>query len=167
VPPTMYTADTADTMKALASVLLLAVLLLGCKSDPDKDSGGDAYRNEAKPMVLDEWGTDDIGRGAGDATDWKALDIADPGQLTVQLAADEPNAELSVAVFSRYGEPLGETRRAKGDSRTQLAVTIVRSGRHFLRIHQTNGPATAYTLRATLGVADAGPAPRGNDRPDF
>ncbi|MEZ4265035.1 MAG: hypothetical protein R3F39_01565 [Myxococcota bacterium] len=154
-------------MKALAIALLSTVLLLGCKSDPDKDSGGDAYRNEAKPLALDEWSTDDIARGAGDTTDWKAIDLGAAGQLTVQLAADEADAELAVAVFSRYGEPLGEAFRKKGDSRTKVGVTIQRSGRHFLRIRQTGGPATAYTVRATLGVADDGAAPRAGDRPDF
>lgn len=154
-------------MKALVIALLSLVLLQGCKGDPDKDSGGDAYRNEAKPLALDEWSTDDVASSAGDMTDWKSIELADAGRLTVQLAADEPDAELSLAVFSRYGEPLGEAVRKKGDSRTQVAVSILRSGRHFLRIRQTGGPATAYTVRATLGVADDGAAPRAGDRPDF
>ncbi|MCB9729887.1 MAG: hypothetical protein H6744_15620 [Deltaproteobacteria bacterium] len=154
-------------MKALAIALLSTVLFLGCKSDPEKDSGGDAYRNEAQPVALDEWTTDDIARKTGDTTDWKAVDLADAGQLTVQLAADEADAEVAVAVFSRYGEPLGEVTRKKGEGRTKLTVPIARSGRHFLRIRQLSGPATAYTLRASLGVADDGPAPGRSDRPDF
>ena len=143
----------------------LGLALLGaCATDREARSGGDAYRHVAAPMALGEWVTDDVDESAGDRTDWKAIEVVQSCQVVVQLRVDEPDTELLVAAFSRFGEPLGRVERREGVPLASFGFEAARVGRFFLMIRATEGPPSSYTLRATMGE----PSGTGDGiRPDF
>jgi hypothetical protein len=100
------------TLAALATV----VGLVGCRVNPEAQSGGDGYRHEAQPLVLNSWITDDLGAATGDTTDWKAIEIAVPSQMVVEIRADESDAEFLVGAYDRYGVQLGKVERRESTS---------------------------------------------------
>ena len=136
--------------------------------DPERASGPDAYRHQAGQLTLDEVLTDSVSKGEGDRTDWHAFEIYDGGQITIELSADEQDADLSLAVFDRYGVELQEFERSGGEVAT-LTVDVARGGRYFLRIQAVSGPATAYDIKVYVGA----PTQQRNNpnvpagRPDF
>ncbi|MGM0574465.1 MAG: hypothetical protein ACQEXJ_01850 [Myxococcota bacterium] len=150
-------------MKAVRLLVLASLLMGACGGDPEAQSGGDAYRHQAELIPLDEWVTDDISVDDADRTDWKALDVPSAGTLTIQFHADEPEAEITVGLFDRYGRPLGDLKRGEGQGRVQAEIPIRSAGRHFVMIREADGPPTSYMIRASLGGADAG----GAGRPGF
>lgn len=118
-------------------------------------------------MPLNEWVTDDISVGDGDQTDWKALDLAAPGLVTVEFAADEKDAGVKVAVFDRYGELMGGVKRPKGSSSpVKFHVKALKSGRHFLAIKAETGPTSAYSVRVNTEDGGSG-GDTDTGRPDF
>ncbi|MDP6943636.1 MAG: hypothetical protein QF464_05755 [Myxococcota bacterium] len=147
-----------------ACVCLAAVI--GCGGgDPEAGSGGDAYRNEAQDMPLDELVDDSLSLDEADRTDWKALEIEDGGQLAVEFLADEAETKTFLAVFDRYGTQLGAAQRSGGQVST-LSVDVPRGGRYFLVVQALEGPPTAYSVMVSLGAAPGqGGSPTG--RPGF
>ena len=128
----------------------------GCGVAPDAKSGGDAYRNEAKPLKLGKWVTDSISEDDGDQTDWKAFDLQAPGPVTVELHADNPEAVIQVRVFNRYGVPLAQATRKAGQAAASVHVDAKRASRYFVMVRQTDGPATPYTIRVSQGAGGGG-----------
>jgi len=143
--------------------LILAALMAAttaCGGNPEENSGGDAYRNEAQLMPLEEWVAGDLDADGGDRTDWKAIELDDAGKLNVELNADEKSAAVDVRVYDRYGYPLGSvTRPEGGDGPVKVAVKAKRDGRYFIMIQQKSGVATAYSVRATVGDSAGVPTP--------
>lgn len=143
--------------------LILAALMVAataCGGDPDENSGGDAYRNEAQVMPLGEWVAGDLDVDGGDRTDWKAIELDSSSKLNVELNADEKDAAVDVRVYDRYGYPLGSVSRPKGGAGpVKVTVKAKRDGRYFIMIQQKSGVATAYSLRATVGDSSDVPTP--------
>lgn len=143
--------------------LILAALMVAataCGGDPDENSGGDAYRNEAQAMPLDEWVAGDLDVDGGDRTDWRAVDLDASGKLNVELNADEKDATVDVRVYDRHGYPLGSVVRPNGAAGpVKVTVKAKRDGRYFIMIQQKSGVATAYSVRATVGDGAAVPTP--------
>ena len=138
-----------------------AVLGLGigaCGSAPEENSGGDAYRNEAQPMPLDEWVTGELDLDSGDTTDWKAVDVDAAGKLIVELKADKKSAVVNVGVFDKYGLALGYGTRKSGSDVVAVPVKAKVEGRYFVRIVHKDGDKTAYSVRAVLGDSGGGDA---------
>ena len=144
------------------SMLVLALLsgAVACGGDPDEKSGGDAYRNEAQVMPLDEWVAGDLNLDDGDQTDWKAVDLESGGKFNVEFNADDPGAAVQVAVYDRFGYPLGSVARpAKAEGVVKVTVKAKRDGRYFIMIQQKSGGPTAYSVRATAGDGASVPTP--------
>ena len=149
-------------------ILLAGLLVTGCGADPDAQSGGDAYRNEAAVMkVGEEWTTDDVSLEEGDATDWKAVDVAGTGKLVIELGVDEASAELTITAFGRYGDVLGSTFHRAGSEASRLEVDAARPGRYFIMVRASGGPATTYMVRATLAEPEGGSPGDPSGRPGF
>ncbi|MBD89113.1 MAG: hypothetical protein CL940_02110 [Deltaproteobacteria bacterium] len=145
-------------------ILALCLALTGCRVNPEAQSGGDGYRNEAQPLVLDSWVTDDLNAGGGDTTDWKAIEITTPAQMVVEIRADESDTELLVGAFDRYGVQLGKVERRESTPIASFAFAASAVGKHFIMVRATGGPPSSYTLRVRTGDAIEG---AGGLRPDF
>jgi hypothetical protein len=155
-------------------LLIVLVLPSGCGlwsfvfGDPEGASGPDAYRHQAAQIALEEPQTDSVSIDEGDQTDWRAFEIYDGGRLAIEFSADEQDAEVSLAVFDRYGTELRAVERPGGAVST-LTVDAARGGRYFLRIQAVSGPTTAYDVKVSIGAT---PRKKNNPnvpagRPDF
>ena len=130
--------------------LLLVPSASACGSEPEAQSGGDAYRSEAQQMPLDEWTTGEIDQDTGDTTDWKAIDVGEAGKLAVELKSESKGAVLQLGLYDKYGVELGSEKRRAGDEAIKLVVKA-KSGRYFVKIAHRDGDKTAYSVRAVLG----------------
>ena len=148
------------TLAALATVVGLA----GCRVNPEAQSGGDGYRHEAQPLVLNNWITDDLDAGSGDTTDWKAIEIAVPSQMVVEVRSDESDAEFLVGAYDRYGVQLGKVERRESTPLASFGFATSAPGKHFIMVRATGGPPSSYTIRVKAGAAIEG---EGGLRPDF
>ena len=151
----------------LISLLLLlsvALIFAGCRANPEAQSGGDGYRHEAQPLVLDSWITDDLSAGGGDTTDWKAIEITTPAQMVVEIRVDESDSELLVGAFDRYGVQLGKVERRADTPIASFGFDASAVGKHFIMVRATGGPPSSYTIRVRTGASIEG---KGGLRPDF
>ncbi|MFT7581341.1 MAG: hypothetical protein ACI9MR_003016 [Myxococcota bacterium] len=138
----------------LVSVAALSVATAACGSNPEEKSGGDAYRNVAQAMPLDEWAAGDLDRGEGDRTDWKSVVLDDTGKVTVSFNKDNKGASATIEFFDERGYTLGSAKQKSGATDPiQLKAKVKRSGRHFVMIRHTGGDATAYSVQVTMGEA--------------
>lgn len=142
--------------RSLRSWFPLLLLLAACGSHPEENSGGDAYRNEAQPMPLDEWVTGELDRDSGDTTDWKQL-AADGGKLTLELKADKVGASIKVEVYDKHGLSIGVGAAGSKEDSLSVPVNTKGGGKLFVRIEHRGGPKTAYSVRAKAdGGGDGG-----------
>lgn len=133
-----------------------ALALVACGSAPEENSGGDAYRNEAQPMPLDEWVTGELDLDGGDTTDWKSIDLEAAGKLVVELKADKKGAVVQVGVFDKYGIALGDGTRKAGTDVLSVPVKAKAEGRYFVRVVHRDGDKTVYSLRAVMDDSGGG-----------
>ncbi len=159
-----HTLIARATWRLGLGMALLLGATVGCGADPEANSGADAYRNQAAAMPLDEWITDDLSLDDGDRTDWRFVDLASDGKLTVQFHADEKSTSVQLGVYDRYGQPLASAQHPSGRTEpVSFTVPISAPGRVFIKVQATGGASSSYTLRATQGEGDKG----GVDTPDF
>jgi len=136
--------------------VLLATALAACGSAPEEQSGGDAYRNEATPMPLDEWTTGELNLDGGDMTDWKSIDVESAGKLVVELKADKKGAVVLVGVYDKHGLAIGNGTRKAGSDGVTVPVKATYGGRYFVKIVHKDGDKTAYSVRAVMGDGGGG-----------
>ena len=136
--------------------VLLAMSLAACGSAPEEQSGGDAYRNEALPMPLDEWTTGELDLDGGDTTDWKTVDIEGAGKLVVELKADKKSSVVLVGVYDKHGLAIGNGTRKAGSDGIAVPVKATYGGRYFVKIVHRDGDKTAYSVRAVMGDGGGG-----------
>ncbi|PIE17652.1 MAG: hypothetical protein CSA66_05495 [Proteobacteria bacterium] len=147
-------------LRLLPALAALGLIFAACGSNPEANSGGDAYRNAAEPMPLDEWVAGDLDADNGDTTDWKSVDIAGAGRINVEFNADDKDAVVVVSVYDRYGYKIGAVKRPSGASGPVATVAKAKgSGKHFVRIQQRSGSPTAYSVRVTTGSSSGTPTP--------
>ena len=132
----------------------------GCRSDPESDSGQDAYRHQAQALSMDEWTTDDISGGGGDRTDWRFVDLAVPGRLRVIARVDEEDTRVKIGIYDRYGASIQQTEGPSGLNEVVATVDVVRAERIFIMVQATGGPASTYSLYASLGDGETSVTPR-------
>lgn len=143
-----------------AGLAVLTLALGACGGGgPEEKSGGDAYRNEAQPMPLDEWVTGELDAGGGDTTDWKSITLEEAGKLTVELKADKKGAVVHVGVFDKYGQAVGYGTRKAGADPVSVPVKAKNAGLYFVRIQHKNDAKTAYSVRAVAGEGGGEAAP--------
>ena len=157
------TATLLDRVVVIVAIVSLSSLV-GCRVNPEAQSGGDGYRHEAQPLVLDSWVTDDLAARGGDTTDWKAIEISTPSQMVVEIRADESEAELLVGAYDRYGVQLGKVERRESTPIASFGFSASSAGKHFIMVRATGGPPSSYTIRVRTGAAIEG---EGGLRPDF
>lgn len=154
-----------DTTPILRSVLLAcAALALGCGINPNGKSGGDGKRNEAKPLQLDEWVTDENGIDykKGDRTDWKKIVVPRAGTLTVQVAVTEKKAQIDVSLYDKYGRLLLEKTKKRGYTDHLKFEGEVTAGNYFVRLQARKAEDnSSYDIRASMeggaGIGDIPP----------
>lgn len=142
----------------LVMVCGAALALAACGSAPEENSGGDAYRNEAQPMPLDEWVTGELDLDGGDTTDWKSIDLEATGKLNVELKADKKGAVVHVGVYDKHGLALGYGTRKAGAELLSVPVKAAAEGRYFVRIVHKDGAKTVYSVRAVMDDSGGGDA---------
>ena len=129
---------------------MVACAVVACTGADDK-SGGDSERYQAKPLQMAKLEADAVDISAGDATDWKVLDLQDTGYLTVELVLDNANAEVSLSLFDRFGKPVARASHRKGEPVQLKLTTDVGIGRYFVRVQADKGSeATGYSIRAVV-----------------
>jgi len=139
----------------VAGLAVALGMAAGCGSAPEESSGGDAYRNEAQPMPLDEWVTGELARDDGDTTDWKSVASAE-GKLVIELKADKKSAVVLVGVYDKHGLAIGSGTRKAGSDGVSVPVKAAYQGPYFVRIVHKGGDKTAYSVRAALDDGGGG-----------
>lgn len=149
------------TLRRIGRALTLGALLWGgaaCGSaEPDGNSGGDAYRNEAQVMPLGELVTGELDMEKGDQTDWKSATFESGGKATVTLSTDKKGAAVSVAVYDKHGNQVA-TGAKKGGSEDPVKVQFKApaEGKYFVRIRHTGGAKTTYSVEVSMGEGGGG-----------
>jgi len=135
----------------LSFSILLLVTITGCITQPDEKSGGDAERYQAKKIEFGQAVTDKVEWAKGDRTDWKVLNVPDPGVLKLQLIVDEEEAEVGMELYDRYGKFLGKVTRHKDGPKNVMFLQEVTPGKYFIKIYsRSEDDNTGYTLMTSL-----------------
>lgn len=149
----MPIASRRLAIMARACALAAATFFVtSCIPQPDGRSGGDGYRNDAAPIVLDEPTVDSVSWPDGDRTDWRRFVMEQSGVVTVVVQFSNLSVAASVELFDTYGASL--TRRIKEsgrDARLEISEPLA-PGRYFLRIQAADeGDASDYTVVISTG----------------
>ncbi len=133
----------------LRTFLLGCVLIAaagGCKKDvksdkpgpdPDTNSGPDAQRAGAKPMLPNRPETDSVSWPDLSRTKWKRLDLQNPSKQNVldcELRIDDAGVDLNIDIFNGLGTQIGFSPRQAPNKLKKLAVTIEEVGTYFVRV---------------------------------
>jgi|GEM_PF-1040835 len=140
-----------------AVTVALALSVAACPVPPEENSGEDAYRNVAAELAIGEWVVDNISSGDGDTTDWKFVMLAQPTAFVVELTADNPETEMKLGVYDRYGMQLGAGVRSEAKKTVKLKIGKTdRNGKHFVMVKALDGPTTDYQVRVKVGEGSSG-----------
>ena len=146
------------------TTLLLCAALIRCGHGPDGNSGGDGKRNEAVEIPLETWITDETGvnYGGGDRTDWKKIVVPRDGTIHVDVAVDEKDAAIIVALYDRYGHKLIEKMKARGTTDHVKFEGDVGKGKYFIQIlAKDSEDKSVYQVWASMeggaGIGDIPP----------
>jgi hypothetical protein len=139
-----------DAILARLVAILLVVTALACGS-PDRSSGDDGERHQARALTVGTWQSDSVSFKVGDRTDWKLLEILDTGFLTIELVLDDPDANILLALHDRHGIQTARVTHRSGDGPQSRLISEVGSGRYFIQV-QALGKSdnTGYTIRASV-----------------
>ena len=156
--PFAATARMGTLGKRVALLACLTALGGACGSaDPEANSGGDAFRNEAAEMKLDELVTGELDRDGGDTTDWKFVKLEDPGKFTVTLSTDKKSTAVLVGVYDKFGVEVGVGAKKKGsEDAIKVPVNAKLAGKYFVRVEHRDGDKSTYSLKASLGQGGGG-----------
>jgi hypothetical protein len=132
-------------------VLPLLVFATACITQPDDKSGPDAERHQAKALAVGKPEADTVDYSGGDRTDWRVIDLQDGGFLTVEVMLDNPDANVTVALFDRYGKPMNRFTHRKGDQPQIKVTSEVGLGKYFVQVYaEKEGDKTGYSIRALV-----------------
>lgn len=132
--------------QALLAALLLAATAGGCKKDvkkdkpgpdPDTNSGADAKRGGAKPMLANRSETDSVSWPKLQRTKWKQIELKVPGVqniLDCELHIDNTGMDLNIDIFNSLGTQIGFSPGPAPNKLKKLAVPIEDLGTYFVRI---------------------------------
>ncbi len=138
--------------------LLSPLLLAGCITvggAVDSRSEGDQARDRALAVFVDRTVTDRINGSEGDNTDWKYIDIVDPGHLRVTVSIDNPGSlkggELSL--HDEFGERLERRLVMDGQVSYVFEVDVEKvPHKYFVRVFTKEG-TSVYTVGSRLAYA--------------
>lgn len=149
-----------------STLLLLSTLALcACGSvQPQLDwaSDGDQMRDRALAFFLDATADDRIEATNGDNTDWKYIDIIDPGRLRVAARVDTPERleAGSVGLYDKFGG-LIERQLIKPNQTNYVFGTRVSKvpAKYFVQVFAKSG-ISVYSVGADLKRPPAPAAPQ-------
>jgi hypothetical protein len=134
-------------MKRAACVLLS--LAFACVHGRNDSSGPDAQRINASPLEFDSIADDTVDGDEGDATDWRYLDVAQPGVLDVVLHWDNDKANLTLELYDALGKQLANSD-VDGQKGRRVQFEAPHKDRYYLRVEAVAQGQTAYSLKATF-----------------
>ncbi len=143
--------------------LTLALLLPACGAVQDRDSRseGDQARDQALAIFVDRSITDRVDGRDGDNTDWKYVDVVDPGRLRLSVSFDTPEQleGAEVAFFDEFGSRLDRFVVTQNQSNYVFAREVEKiPNKFFVRVFADDGKSV-YTVGATLAYAPRAAAP--------
>ena len=141
-------------------VLACAFGLSGCCTSvtcANKKSGSDGVRIGAKKLKAGLVDNDSVSSPKGDRDDWKVIEVANPGKLSVQLHWDRPKARLSLVVFDVMGAKIQEGRRS-GSADQRSVIAVEEPGPYYIRVRaKTRKDESTYALRVLYKEDQTGP----------
>jgi hypothetical protein len=105
--------------------------------DPDTNSGPDARRAGAKPMLPNRPETDSVSWPKLVRSKWKRLDLQNPSAqniLDCELRIDTTGADLNIDIFNGLGTQIGFSPGPAPNKLKKLAVPIEEVGTYFIRV---------------------------------
>jgi hypothetical protein len=110
---------------------------------PDESSGED--RTIAGALDLNVTPTDTVDVAEGDSTDHRFLDLAEAGNLTLELEILDGSMAGQLSLTDEYGSPLIDVPFGESDNVVQLRSIFLQPGRYYVRVAASTG-AAQYTL---------------------
>jgi hypothetical protein len=132
---------------------------MGCASDPEANSGPDAFLSSAEAMKVGELSPGDLDADEGDTTDWKAVTL-ESGAWQLEFTTDAKGAEVAVGVYDRYGELVAAgVRKGAASDPLRIAFEARDGGRFFVRLEHRGGGRNTYglTIDGAEGKGGGGP----------
>jgi hypothetical protein len=147
------------------STYLLAGLLAACGGvggAVDGESGGDELRDRANGFFVDRGSvTDRLNGDGGDNTDWKYVDVNDPGRVSISVVFDSPDSlsGARVTLHDEFGERLDQRVVSPSTGSGYRFDTEVQKvpNKFYVRVFTREG-TSAYSIGARLAYAPR-PAP--------
>ena len=137
-------------LRASTGILfLLTACVPSLERDPNEHSGNDGERGAAQILVLGEPVNDHLSYSEGDMTDWKFVQIASPGEITVTIGCDNVGAWCSVNIRDEVGRVVG-TIQTEGEVRASGAVEVGR-GNYYIEVF-VQASQSAYTIQVDYGA---------------
>ena len=139
----------ANLLRSLLAASLLLGAGAGCPKkddpnkmkkgpDPDTNSGVDAKRGGAKPMLINKAETDSVSWPKLQRTKWKRIDIQNPGvqnMLSCELRIDNAGVDLNIDIFNGLGTQMGFSPGPVPNKLKKLAVPLDEvPGTYFVRL---------------------------------
>ncbi|MBN1947842.1 MAG: PPC domain-containing protein [Bradymonadales bacterium] len=152
-------------------LLCLAVWLatpIGCtgRPGPEDNSGHDTSRSGAVTAPFDVAITDAVNYEGGDATDWKKFEIAQAGQVTVDIYWDTETVLGEVSLHDQYGATITSATHDRSGQHDQITANLPADGLYYIRIRTTGGRST-YSIRLYLGPPRESGQMQEDPRPEF
>lgn len=127
----------------------LSMVAFGCsvQKDPDRNTGDDGTRLEAREMPVDRTVIDNVSYADGDMHDWKYFRVPSKGIMEIIIAFDNANAKGIVIIRDATGM---QVSRMEHRAEPRLQTTFhAEAGIYYLEIYvQTE--RSDYTLEANF-----------------
>lgn len=144
---------THRTLSLLVGALLVhALLIMGCRTSPEANSGEDGYRHMALEAPVGSFIYDDFAGPEGDATDWRRFVLEKPTEIIVTVVFETEKTEAALGIYDKYGMPITEDYKRASDSARVTIKGVAPAGVVFIKIAagQTRYRSN-YTLTIKLG----------------
>lgn len=149
--------------RGVAAALLLAGLAACSANDArlDSNSGGDAARDQAMAVFVDRTVTDRIDAPGGDHTDWKYVDVLDPGRMRVEVSVDTPEQveKAFVELTDAFGNRLDRQLVTPAQTNYVFAKEVENApDKFYVRMFSEKG-SSVYTVGVRVAYAAPPPPP--------
>ncbi len=142
-----------DSVKArlLVGALVAPVLCFAaCATNRNELSGPDGKRISAPKLELASILNDEVSAPERDATDWRLIELNEPGNLIVKMHWDNAKARLSLDLFDALGQRLqkGKPWETQGQ---QATVERAKKGKYYVRVEAIGDKAdSSYSLEVKV-----------------
>jgi hypothetical protein len=145
------------------SLALAAALAAGCGTVPsnlDSSDEGDNERDRAMAVFIDRSVTDRLDGDNGDNTDWKYVDVVEPGKLKITVSLDHPEAleQAEVELTDEFGSRLDRSVVEANQPVYVFDQQIKKPTKFFVKIFARHG-GTPYTVGSSLEMPPPPPEP--------